>query len=141
MEIEEPVVCGDCSSFDFYPTLAGMLGATLVGDQVVQMCQPAKKRLVAPLGMMKALHHEQFPVDGVMRLIEQGAGDGHTGVCEDRISPHFLVLEPAPYAFPVGHPCSWRHVVGNVAEPLTQREHAQAFALPRPVQQGMKLRA
>jgi hypothetical protein len=80
LDIEEPVLCWDCSSFDFYPTLTGMLGATLVGDQGVQMCQPDQKRLLAPLRMMEALHHEQFPMDGVMRLIEQGAGYGHTGV-------------------------------------------------------------
>jgi hypothetical protein len=141
LESEEPVLCWDYAAFDFYPTLASVLGATLVWDQVVQMCQPDKKGLLAPLGMMKALHHEQFPGDGVMRLIEHGAGDGSTGVFEDRIPPRLLVLEPVPDALPVGHPCSVRHVVGNVAEPLTQCEHAPALALPRPVQPGMNLRA
>ena len=32
-------------------------------------------------------------------------------------------------------------VVGNVAEPLPQREHPQAFALARPIEQGVELRA
>src|SRR5262245_10151980 len=31
LEVEEPVACWDCSSFDFHPTLAGMDGATLIG--------------------------------------------------------------------------------------------------------------
>jgi RNA polymerase subunit RPABC4/transcription elongation factor Spt4 len=115
LEIEEPVLCRDCSSVDFYPTWAGMLGATLVGDQVVQMGQPDKKRLLAPVGMMTALDHEQCPVDGVRRLIEEGAGDGHTGGFADRLPPRFRVLEPAPDALPVGHPCAVRHVVGKVA--------------------------
>ena len=55
LEIEQPVSCGDLSSFHFHATLAGMLGATLVGDQVVQVGQPREKRLLAPLGMMERL--------------------------------------------------------------------------------------
>ena len=54
-----------------------MLGATLIRHKVVQVRQPREKRLLAPLGMMEALHHEELPVDGVMRLIEQGAGHRH----------------------------------------------------------------
>ena len=30
LEVEQPVVCWDCSSFDFYSTLSGMHGATLI---------------------------------------------------------------------------------------------------------------
>ena len=41
LQVEEPVTCRDFSSFHFHPTLPGMLGATLVGHQVVQMGQPA----------------------------------------------------------------------------------------------------
>jgi hypothetical protein len=41
LQVEEPVTCRDFSSFNFHPTLPGMLGATLVGHQVVQMGQPA----------------------------------------------------------------------------------------------------
>ena len=33
LEIEEPVVCWDCSAFHFHPTLAGMLSAPLVEDK------------------------------------------------------------------------------------------------------------
>ena len=40
LQVEEPVTCRDFSSFNFHPTLRGMLGATLVGHQVVQMGQP-----------------------------------------------------------------------------------------------------
>jgi len=35
LEVEEPVVCRDCTAFDFHPTLAGMLHPTLIGDQVI----------------------------------------------------------------------------------------------------------
>jgi len=59
-----------------------MLGALLVMDQVVQVCQPDKKRLLAPVWMMKPFHHEQFPVNGVMGLIQQHAGDWHLRVFE-----------------------------------------------------------
>ena len=46
-----------------------MVGATLIRDQVVQMGQPAQKRLLAPFGVMEAFHREKFPLDGVMSLI------------------------------------------------------------------------
>src|SRR5262245_2354577 len=39
----------DGSSFDFHPTLPRMLGAPLIGDQVVQVGEPCEKRLLAPL--------------------------------------------------------------------------------------------
>ena len=38
MEIEQPVACRDGASFDFHPTLAGVLGATLIRHKVIQMC-------------------------------------------------------------------------------------------------------
>src|SRR5262249_57784773 len=69
LQVEEPVSGWDCASFDFHPTLPGMLGATLIRDQVVQMGQPAQKRLLAPFGVMAALHREQLPLDSVMGLI------------------------------------------------------------------------
>ena len=58
LEIEEPISCGDCTSFHLHPTLPSMLGTTLVGHQVVQMCEPSQERLLAAFGMMKSLHHE-----------------------------------------------------------------------------------
>jgi hypothetical protein len=58
LEIEQPVACRDLASFDFHTTLPGMLGPTLVGHQIVQMGQPAQKRLLAPFGVMEAFHRE-----------------------------------------------------------------------------------
>jgi hypothetical protein len=63
LEIEEPVACRGCSSFDFHPTLPGMLSAPLVGHEIVQMGQPSQKRLLAAFGMVESPHHEQLPVD------------------------------------------------------------------------------
>src|SRR5215470_12852568 len=37
LEIEQPVACWDCSSFHFDPTLASMLGATLIRYQVIEV--------------------------------------------------------------------------------------------------------
>jgi hypothetical protein len=37
LEIEQPVACWDCSSFHFHPTLASMLGATLIRYQIVEV--------------------------------------------------------------------------------------------------------
>ena len=100
MDLEEPVACGDCSSFDFYPTLPGRPGATLGGHQVVQMGQPSKQRLVAASWRVKALHRAKFPLHGVLGLIQQGAHHGHRRVFAHRIPPRLLVLQPAPDARP-----------------------------------------
>jgi hypothetical protein len=102
LEIEQPVACRDCASFDFHPTLASVLGATLIGHKVVQMCEPSQKGLLVAFGMMKRFHHEQFPVDGVMGLIQQGAGHRHSGVFEHRVPARFLVLEPLSHALAIG---------------------------------------
>src|SRR6266436_4971515 len=141
VEVEEPVVCRYSSAFDFHPTLAGMLSPTLRGDQVIKGRQPCPKRLLAPFAMMESLHGEPFPLNGVVGLVSQGAGRWHLQVFEDRIPARFLVLEPSPSALPVGHPYRGGDVVSTVAEPLTQRKHAQALALARPVPQGVQLRA
>jgi Family of unknown function (DUF6444) len=37
LEIEEPVRGGDSAAFHFHPTLTGMLGATLIRHQIVQV--------------------------------------------------------------------------------------------------------
>jgi hypothetical protein len=89
LQVEEPVACGNCASFHFHATLAGMLGPTLIGDQVVEVCQPREKRLLAPFGMMEAFHREQLPLDGIMGLIQQGAGCRHLRVGKDCIPAGF----------------------------------------------------
>jgi hypothetical protein len=70
LEVEQPVLGWDCSSFDFHPTLTGVLGALLIGYQIIEMGQPTQEGLLAPVGMMKGFHHEQLAVQGVVRLIK-----------------------------------------------------------------------
>ena len=106
---------GTLPAFHFHATLAGMLGPTLIGHQVVQVGQPREKRLLAPFGMMEPFHREQFPLDGVMGLIQQGAGHRHLRVCEHRIPARLLVLKPAPHALAIGRPSRGGDVVGKVA--------------------------
>ena len=105
------------------------------------MCQAGEKRLLIAVWMVKRFHHEQLPVDGVVGLIQHGAGHGHLGVGEDRIPARLLVLHPASHALAIG--CSRRagDVVHKMAQPLAEREHPQAFALARQVQEGVELRA
>lgn len=78
------------------------------------MDQPSQKRLLAPLGMMEPFHGKELPFDRIMRLIQQSAGDGHLRVCKHRIPTGFLLLEPAPDALGIGHPCRVGDVVGKV---------------------------
>jgi hypothetical protein len=69
LEIEQPVTRRNCSSFDFHARQTCMLSTALIGHQIVQMCQPREKRLLAPFRMMEAFHREQLPLDGVVGLI------------------------------------------------------------------------
>src|SRR5262245_3816280 len=61
LEVQEPVVCRDASAFHFHPTLARVLGPTLIRDKVVQMREPCEKRLLAPFRMVASLHGEECP--------------------------------------------------------------------------------
>src|SRR5919205_3836811 len=71
LQVEHPVCGGYTSAFHLHPTLPSMLGAPLIRHQVVEMCQPSQKGLLVAFGMMKRFHHEQFPVNGVMGLIQE----------------------------------------------------------------------
>jgi transposase len=69
LEIKHPVACGYSPAFHFHATLPGMLGSTLIRDQVVEVCQPREKRLLAAIGMVKPFHCEEFPLDGIVGLV------------------------------------------------------------------------
>jgi hypothetical protein len=56
LQIEHPVSCGDSPAFHFHATLTGVLGSALIRDEVVQVCEPRQKRLLAPLRMMEPFH-------------------------------------------------------------------------------------
>ena len=110
-----------------------MLGSTLIRYQVVEVREPSEKRLLAAPWMMKPFHHEELAVKSVMGLIQEGAGCRHLRVCEHRIPTRLLVLEPPPDTLPIDHPCFLSHVVSKMAEPLTERKHAQALGFCRKV--------
>ena len=69
LDIEEPVSGRYSPTFHFHSTLPGMLGATLIWNEVVQVGEPREERLLAPTGVMKPLHGEEFPLDGVVGLV------------------------------------------------------------------------
>jgi hypothetical protein len=85
LQIKEPIVGRDSSAFHCHATLTGMLSPTLRGHQVVEVGQPREKRLLTATGMMEAFQREQFPLDGVVGLIQQGTGHWHLGVCEHHL--------------------------------------------------------
>jgi hypothetical protein len=137
VQIEPPVACRDCSSFDFHRTRPPRLGATLRGHQLVERGPPRETRLRVSPGMRHPLHRDQRPLDGVVGLVSEGAGHRHLRGGEHRIPGRLLLLEPTPDAFPVGHSGAGRHV----AEPLTQRTPPHARALARPGPPGVARRA
>ena len=69
LQVEHPILCRYSPTFHFHTTLTGMLGATLIRDEVVQVGEPCEKRLLASTRMVKPFHREQFPLDGIVRLI------------------------------------------------------------------------
>ena len=115
LQVEHPVSGGQAPAFHFDPTLACMQGPALVRDQVVQVRQPREKRLLIAVWMMKRFHHEQLPLDGVVGLIQQGAGHGHLRVGKDRIPARFLVLHPASHALAIGWPRGGGDVIDKMA--------------------------
>jgi hypothetical protein len=114
LQVEHPVCGGDSPAFHFYPALSGMLGSTLIRDQVIQVRQPCQKRLLTALWMMEPLHGEELPLNSIMGLIQQRAGDGHLRVGEHRIPARLLILKPTPHALAIDRPRRVGDVVGKV---------------------------
>jgi hypothetical protein len=141
LPIEEPVCCGYSPAFHFHAALTGMLGPTLIGDQVIQMSQPCEKRLLTAAWMVKRFHHEQFPFDRMMGLIQQRAGHGHPRIFAHRIPARFLLVYPVPHALAIGRSSRSADVNRKATQPLAECKHAQAVALSCSVPQGVKLRA
>ena len=79
-----------------------MPGSTLIRHQDIQVRESRQKRLLAPVWMMEPFHREQFTRDGVVGLIQQGAGGWHLRVGEDRIPAGLLGLKPMSHARAVG---------------------------------------
>jgi len=69
-----------------------MLGSTLIRDEIVQVGESREKRLLAATWVMKAFHGEQFPLDGIMRLIQERAGHRHLGTFKDGIPTNGVSL-------------------------------------------------
>jgi hypothetical protein len=64
--------------------------------------------------MVKAFHREQFPLNGIASLIQQGAGHRHLEVCKDRIPARLLLLYQASDACAIGCPSRGGDVIGKV---------------------------
>ena len=111
-------------AFHFHATLPRMLSPTLIEDQVIQVGEPREERLLAAMWVMKAFHGEQFPLQGVVCLIQQGTGHGHLGICEHRIPARLLLLHPAPHPRAIGWPRRGGDVVRKVAQALAQGKYA-----------------
>jgi hypothetical protein len=50
LQVEHPICGGDASAFYFHPTVARVLGSTLIRDEVVQVGEPRQKRPWLPWG-------------------------------------------------------------------------------------------
>src|SRR5262249_1621310 len=82
--------CWHATALHFHPTPARVESPALVWDQVVQVGEPHEKGLLAATRMMQPFHHEELPLNSIMGLIQQGAGDGHLRVRKHRIPARLL---------------------------------------------------
>ena len=105
------------------------------------MCEPRENRLLAPSWMLEPLHGPSRPLDGVVGVLQQGAGPGPLRGGEDRRPARLFVLHPPPDTCPVGGPCAVGPVGHTGAEPLPPRPPAPAFARACALPQGVALRA
>src|SRR5215471_13908757 len=120
-------------------TRASVLGPTLLWDAVVQMRESREQRRLAAPGRMQALQCDSVPRAGVRGVLQQGAWGRPRRVCEDRLPPRLLVLQPAPPPRARGWPCRGGAVGSPGAQPLPQGHDAHALALAYPVKQGVAL--
>jgi hypothetical protein len=79
-----------------------MFSASLIRHQVVQQGETIEECLLASVLMVKAFHHEQLAVHGVVRLVKHRTAYRHAEIIKHCIPPGFLVLEPLPHPLPVG---------------------------------------
>ena len=79
------------------------------------MRQPREKRCLAPTGVMKAVHGEELPIDGMVRLIQHRTHRRHLGVFAYRIPARFLLCKPMPYALTMVLANCGGGMVGTVA--------------------------
>src|SRR6266446_1930196 len=101
-----------------------VLGPLLVRNQVVQVHQPRQKRRLAPTRMVEALHGEQLPVHGVVRLVQPCTHRRHLGVFEYRIPAWLFVLDPVAPSLTVFFANRRRTVIDKAAQSLTKRHHS-----------------
>jgi hypothetical protein len=68
LDIAQRVSGRDLASFALHTTLASMLGTTLVGDYVIQVCQSSQQRWWVPGRVLEPLPHEELAVPVTLRI-------------------------------------------------------------------------
>jgi hypothetical protein len=53
--------------------------------------------------MMEAFHHKEFPIHGIVRLIQKRGGGRHLTIPKQRIPTSFLLANPGAYSFSIGN--------------------------------------
>ena len=107
-----------------------MESATLKWYQIVQVSQPHEKSPLTPTGVMETFHHKQFPIEGIVGLVQYCAHRRHLRVGKHRIPARFLGLKPVAHALTVLFAHCRGEVLGETAEALAERHHAEACTLP-----------
>ena len=135
--MEQPVARWDCSSCHFSPTLASMLGATLIRYPVVAGCEPGEPGLWASLRRCKPCIAHNCRSLAFCAGSSRGLGAGSCGAARTAYPPCLLRLTPAPDALAVRRSRRAGPVSAQAAAPWPPRNHPPALALARAGAQGV----
>src|SRR5215510_4447815 len=115
-----------------------MESATLIRHQIVQVSQAHEKSLLPPIRVMETFHHKQFPIESIVGLVQDRAHRWHLRIGKHRIPARFLGLKPMAHARTVLFTHRRGEVLGEMAEALAERHHAEACTLPTPVEHAVQ---
>ena len=97
-KVSKPILRRNLPTLHFNGTLPAIYCPPLVGNQVHQDCQAVEEEKLTPILMMKPLHHEQFPVDGIVNLIHLSRRFGNVGVVKQDVPARLLPFYPSAYS-------------------------------------------
>ena len=128
LEIEKPIACRHLPTLDFHSTFAAVNRPPLIRNQVRQNRKTIEENSLATGFVMKALHHEQFPVDGIMKLIDLSRGFGNVAIRKQNMPPRLFPLYPFPHPLSIVFSCQAFNLLDESSQSLRKRPVVRGFA-------------
>ena len=77
--------------------------------------------------MMKPFHHEQFPVHGIVELINQRGRLWNVSILKQDVPSRLFPRDPFPYPRPILFSRQMRHLLYESSQPLRKRPVVRGF--------------